>query len=83
MEKLLISVSQSAVMQAEQAIEACSHCFSSAKLPFWRVLNSFRSYSPDQVLYIFPVLGRCPKCKCAIDETTLVEPKWYLLKPRP
>jgi len=82
MGKLLISVSQTAVIQAELAIEACSHCSPEAALPFWRVLDSFRSYIPDQVDYILPVLGLCPKCRTALDETTLVKPKWDLCMRR-
>ena len=82
MDKLLISVSQTAVIQAELAIEACSHCSIEAKLPFSRVLDSFRSYAPEQVEYILPVLGLCPKCRSALDETTLVSPNWLLLLRR-
>jgi hypothetical protein len=76
--KVLISVSQTAVIQAELAIDGCSSCSIDASLPFWRVLDSFRRYTPDQVEYILPVLGLCPKCRNGIDETTLVKPKWNL-----
>ena len=76
--KLLISVSQTAVIQAELAIDACSHCSMEASLPFWRVLDSFRNYTADQVDYILPVLGLCPKCRHGLDETTMVKPKWNL-----
>jgi hypothetical protein len=83
MDKLLISVSQTAVIQAELAIEGCSRCCpKGAKVPFWKVLNSFRSYAMHQVEYILPVLGRCPKCRSGIDENMLVRPKWYLLLTR-
>ena len=78
MGKILISVSQTAVIQAELAIEGCSSCCLEAKLPFWRVLDSFRGYIPDQVDYILPVLGLCPKCRNGLHETTLVKPKWDL-----
>ena len=76
MGKLLISVSQAAVVQGELAIEACIRCSpGDAAVPFWKVLHSFRRYDLDQVEYILPVLGRCPKCRGQIDETMLVKPK--------
>jgi hypothetical protein len=76
MDKIIVSVSQAAVSQAERAIKGCSKCLPNAKLPFWRLLNSFRHYDEDQVEYIIPVLARCPNCQAQIGETTLVEPKW-------
>ena len=74
MVRLLVSVSQNAVLQGELAIEGCSSCVPNARLPFWRVLDSFRDYHSDHVTYILPVLARCPKCRGPIDETTAVEP---------
>jgi hypothetical protein len=80
MGKLLISVSQAAVVQGELAIEACIRCSpSEAAIPFWRVLHSFRRYAVDQVEYILPVLARCPRCRGQIDETMLVKPKVHRL----
>ena len=73
MSKRLISVSQNAVSQAERAIDGCEHCSSGAEVGFWRVLNSFRDYEMDQVEYIFPVLGSCPKCAATLHECTLVK----------
>jgi hypothetical protein len=75
MEKIIVSVSQGAVTQAEQAIKGCSRCAPGAKVPFWRLLNSFRHYDADRVEYILPVLARCPACRAQIGENTLVEPK--------
>jgi hypothetical protein len=75
MGRLVISVSQNAVLQAELAIQACASCSPDAKTPFWKVFDSFRTYPAFQVTYILPVLGRCPACRAPLAETTLVLPK--------
>jgi hypothetical protein len=75
MDKLLISVSQTAVTQAEHAIEACQHCSPQAAVAFSLILLSFRSYSTKHVEFILPVLAHCPRCWGEIDENTLVKPK--------
>jgi len=73
--KLVVSVSQSAVVQAESAIMGCIRCTSDATLPFWRILDGARSYAEEDIAYILPALASCPKCRSAIDEATLVTPK--------
>jgi hypothetical protein len=73
--KLVVSVSQSAVLQAEAAIMGCARCISPATLPFWRVLDRSRSYVEEDIAYILPALASCPRCRAPIDENTLVAPK--------
>src|SRR5262245_41038413 len=73
--KLVISVSQSAVVQGESAIMGCERCTSAATKPFWQVLDGFRSYSEEDIVYILPALASCPKCRAPINESTLVEPR--------
>jgi hypothetical protein len=73
--KLVVSVSQSAVVQAESSIFGCVRCASGATLPFWRVLDRARSYVEEDIAYILPALATCPKCRGPIDENTLVAPK--------
>ena len=75
MDKVLVSVSQVAVVQAEHAIEACCRCCPDSLVPFAIVLNSFRQYDANQVEYIIPVLAKCPACLNEIHEITLVKPK--------
>ena len=75
MDKLLVSVSQTAVTQAEHAIEACQRCSPQAAVAFSLVLHSFRNYGSDLVEFILPVLAHCPRCWGEIDENTLVKPK--------
>lgn len=77
MGKLVVSVSQNAVVQAESAILGCDRCTRGASAPFWTVLDNIRNtLSIDiEVIYILPVLASCPNCGAAIDEITLVEPK--------
>jgi hypothetical protein len=76
MDKLLVTVSQAAVMQAERAIEACHRCSEQADISFSRVLHSFRRhYREHQVEYLLPVLAQCPTCWADIDENTAVQMK--------
>jgi hypothetical protein len=75
MDKVLVSVSQVAVIQAEHAIEACCRCCPDSGVPFASVLHSFRPYDADAVEYIIPVLAKCPACLNEIHEITLVKPK--------
>ena len=74
-DKLLVSVSQGAVTQAEQAIEACQLCTFDAAVPFSGMVLSFRGYNADQVELILPVLAHCPRCGSAVNESTLIKPK--------
>ena len=73
--KLVVSVSQSAVVQGESAIMGCVRCSSAATSPFWKILDGFRSYSEEDIVYILPALATCPKCRAPINEATLVEAK--------
>jgi hypothetical protein len=78
MGRLIVSVSQNAVVQAESAILGCDQCRrGGATAPFWRVLDSIRNSSDNdiKVVYILPILATCPSCGAAIDEITLVEPR--------
>jgi hypothetical protein len=76
MDKLLVTVSQAAVTQAERAIEGCHRCSEQADISFSRVLHSFRrNYREHQVEYILPVLAQCPACCGDIDENTMVKVK--------
>ena len=77
-ERIVVSVSQNAVVQAESAILGCSECVPGATTPFWRVVDFLRkpglSMTGTDVVYILPVLASCPICKSAIDEVTRVTP---------
>ena len=75
MESKIVSVSQNAVIQAESEILGCDRCDSEAKTPFSQILNKFRVFQGDQVLYILPVLATCPNCREPVDETTCVAPR--------
>ena len=75
MNKILVSVSQAAVVQAEQAIEGCQQCSLDASVSFARLLHSFRNYRTDDVDYILSVLAHCPSCGSEIKEDTFVKAK--------
>ena len=78
-ERIVVSVSQNAVVQAESAILGCSECVPGAATPFWRIVDFLRKpglavSGADEVVYILPVLASCPICKSPIDEVTKVTP---------
>jgi hypothetical protein len=76
-ERIVVAVSQNAVVQAESAILGCSECALEASVPFWQVVDKLRnsaSLAPAGAVYILPVLASCPNCRAPIDETTLVTP---------
>jgi len=75
MERLIVSVSQSAVIEAESAILGCDQCSPGANTPFWQVLDQLRTRTEGKVDYLLPVLACCPSCRAEIDEITLVESK--------
>lgn len=75
MNKILIAVSQGAVLHAERAIEGCQECSPEASLSFAGLLHSFRNYRTDQVDFILSVLAHCPSCGEDINEDTLIKPK--------
>jgi len=75
MDRVIVSVSQNAVIQAETEILGCDRCIPHAKTPFWHILSKFRLYQGDSVIYILPVLATCPNCREPIDEITRVEPR--------
>jgi len=75
MDRAIISVSQSAVIEAESAILGCDQCAPGARTPFWQILDQLRVKPEAEVTYILPVLACCPSCRAEIDEITLVEPK--------
>ena len=75
MNKIIVSVSQGAVLQAERVIEGCQECSLDASVSFARLLHSFRNYRTDEVEFILSVLAHCPSCGGDINEETLVKIK--------
>jgi hypothetical protein len=75
MDRLIVSVSQNAVIRAESAILGCDECSPGAKTPFWQILDQLRTKHEQKVVYLLPVLACCPNCRAEIDELTLVEPQ--------
>jgi hypothetical protein len=73
--KTVITVSQSSVSQAEDAIQACQSCAPDSAMLFVSVLHSFRDYDADKVDYFLPILARCPSCSREINESTFVKRK--------
>jgi len=73
-ERIIVSVSQNAVVQAESAILGCSKCTPDATIPFWQVVDHLRNASRLDVVYVLPVLATCPNCTARIDEAMLVAP---------
>jgi hypothetical protein len=81
MDRLIVSVSQNAVIEAESAILGCDRCAPGARMPFWQILDQLRIKAGGEVLYLLPVLACCPSCRAEIDEITLVEPRLVSNQP--
>ena len=75
MGRLIVAVSQNAVVEAESAIHGCDQCRAEATVPFWQVLDTLRNHQGMDATYLLPILACCPNCRGRIDEMTLVEPK--------
>jgi hypothetical protein len=73
-ERIVISVSQNAVVQAESAILGCNECSAGATMPFWQVVDQLRNHCGPSVVYLLPVLATCPNCHSGIHELTLITP---------
>jgi hypothetical protein len=71
----LVTVDPATALKAEQLIESCEHChFDDAEIPFdWILAEVTGRRGPIEFILSEPV--RCPNCKHAITEKTLVEPK--------
>jgi hypothetical protein len=54
-------------------VETCEKCNPHAKVSFDWVLCAF-AYSKDDVEYIMPAPGSCPRCRADIHEKTRVQP---------
>jgi hypothetical protein len=81
MNRVIVSVSQNAVIEAESEIRGCDRCTPGAKTPFWQILDQLRIYQGEGAMYILPVLAACPRCRAPIDEITRVESKSENLDP--
>jgi len=75
MDRLIVAVSQNAVIEAESAILGCDRCSAAASVRFWQILDQLRIGAGGEVIYLLPVLACCPNCRAEIDEITLVQPK--------
>ena len=75
MGRIIIAVSQNAVVQGEQAIQGCDKCAPNATVSFWQILDFLRNHQGIDATYILPILACCPNCGAPIDESTLVEPR--------
>ena len=71
----LITIDADVIRRAEQQIESCEHCHSAdAEIPFDRLLVEVSGKrGPYEFMLSEP--ARCPNCKHAITEKTLIEPK--------
>jgi hypothetical protein len=70
----LVTVDSATVKKAERRIESCEHCHhDDAEIPFdWLLAEVTGKRGPYQFMLSEP--ARCPNCKHAITEKTLVEP---------
>ena len=71
----LITVDADVIHRAEKLIESCEHCHpDDAEIPFdWILAEVTGKRGPFEFMLSEP--ARCPNCKHAITEKTLIEPK--------
>jgi len=71
----LVTVDSVIAKEAEQHIESCEHCHpGDAEIPFdWLLAEVIGKRGPYEFVLSEP--ARCPNCKHAITEKTLIEPK--------
>jgi hypothetical protein len=72
----LVPVDANVIRQAEKLIDGCEHCHGDdADIPFDWILDKVTGRSGATTDYILTEPVRCPTCKHAIRDKTLIEPK--------
>jgi hypothetical protein len=72
----LVPVDANVIRQAEKLIDGCEHCHGDdADIPFDWILDKVTGRSGATTDYILTEPARCPTCKHAIRDKTLIEPK--------
>jgi hypothetical protein len=72
----LVPVDVNVIRQAEKLIDGCEHCHGDdADIPFDWILDKVTGRSGATTDYILTEPARCPTCKHAIRDKTLIEPK--------
>src|SRR5947208_910893 len=57
-------------------IESCEHCNPLAEIPFDWILDRITGSDPTVTDYLLEQPAKCPNCRHAILEKTLIEPEW-------
>jgi hypothetical protein len=74
-EKQVVLIEREVIRNAEGFIYSCEHCNPQrADLPFVVILDVMTGSNPKITDYILEVPAKCPNCRYAILEKTLVEP---------
>ena len=61
--------------EAERLIESCEHCNpDGAEIPFDNILDRVTGSDPSITDYVLEYPAKCPNCRRAVLEKTLVEP---------
>jgi hypothetical protein len=72
----LVPVDANVIRQAEKLIDGCEHCHGDdADIPFDWILDKVTGRSGATTDCILTEPARCPTCKHAIRDKTLIEPK--------
>jgi hypothetical protein len=74
-EQQIVLVDAATIRRAVRLIVACEACSpEDAELPFDNVLDRVTGRDPSVTDYILEEQAKCPDCRRAINEKTLVEP---------
>jgi hypothetical protein len=74
-EQNVVLVKAGTLREAEKLIESCEHCNpEGVEIPFDNILDRVTGSDPSVTDYILEAQAKCPNCRRAILEKTLVEP---------
>jgi hypothetical protein len=68
----IVLVDEGLVAQAEDFIDGCEACCDSAELTFDYVFDALTGADPTNTEYLLSRPAKCPRCRRAVTEKTLV-----------
>ena len=74
-DQVVVLIDSATMRKAEQLIESCEHCNrEGAEIPFANILDRITGSDPSVTDYVLEIPAKCPNCRSAILEKTLVVP---------
>jgi hypothetical protein len=70
----IVLVDSDLLSEAEEWIGGCERCSDQTEFSFDQILDSLTGCDPTKTEYLLEREGKCPLCRCAVNEKTLVCP---------